>query len=660
MNDSDRISELRDLLRYHCHLYYVQGTSSISDNEYDTLYRELQQLEAAHPELHDPDSPTQRVGAPVKSFDPFVHGDRKMLSLDNMRSAAELMHYLGTITGLVMEPKVDGASLKLVYRNGKLVSAGTRGDGSYGDTVTNNVRAISTVPLVLNEAVDVNVVGEVYMRLSTFGELNAKLEQDGEELLANPRNAAAGAIKLKDPQDVRGRKLSFVAYGISEGLEDIDSHYSVLGELERLGFQTTRKLPVVAGTNDTAYLVNCATENELEDVIKFGDTIRKSLDLPTDGLVFKIDSRATCHEMGEGTKYPNYACCFKFPAERKATTLIGITHQVGRTGKITPVAELAPLDLGGTTVRRASLCNQDEIERLGVNIGDSVLVEKSAEIIPKLVGVARKQVKGVFEKITKCPCCGTDLIRPEGMVDSYCPNKDCDDQVFARLKHTCCKAALDIDGCGDAMIEELMKLGVRKISDIFTVDPKTLKTAAKKKFLDGRAACKDKPFWRKLHALGIDGFGKTLCQDVADRWLSLLEAFDNLSELQAVVGKVVLESISNYCIEHGDELDQLDRLIGMTGQRKVVGPLTGMTFCITGELMTGSRADVSKRIEDAGGVVKSSVSRKLSYLIQGTETGRTKREAADKYGVEVIDEERLYALMKQEMPKPRVQPEDEY
>ena len=392
------------------------------------------------------------------------------------------------------------------------------------------------------------------------------------------------------------------------------------------------------------------------------DVNRKALDLPTDGLVFKLNNLAKQRELGEGTKYPNYACAFKYPPERKETKLLGVTVQVGRTGKITPVAELEPVLLGGTTVRRASLCNQDEINRLNVDVGDTVLVEKSAEIVPKLAQVVKKGGDGAYQLPDKCPCCDYKLVKPGGYVDSFCPNKDCEDRVFERLKHGCGKGALDLDGCGEMLVRELMKHGVRKLSDVFKVNPNFLKPAARKRFEEGRAACAAQPLWRKLHALGIDGFGTMLCQEVASRWTSLNDAFKELEALKTLVGPVVYQNIYDFCLSDVDEIDALDALIGMVAiqESDKPKPLKGKAFCITGDLMSGSRNEVSRRIEDAGGIVKSSVTRKVNFLIQGTETGRVKREAAEKLGVPVISEFQLFEMLGQTMPVPKETEEREY
>ena len=391
MNAKSKIDQLRAEINKHNHAYYVLNSSTLTDAEFDEMYRQLVDLETDNPDLIEPSSPTQRIGAESKSgFKKVAHSDQRMLSLDNMRSAADLIKYFGEVE-VVLEPKIDGASLKLIYADGNLVQAITRGNGSEGDDVTANARAIKSIPLVLTESIDIVVTGEVYMTFSMFNALNSRLEAEEEELMANPRNAAAGAIKLKNPNNVASRRLSFVAYGTTTEFADVRTQVELTDILEHLGFRSVRLLPV--NTMAEVTLSECVTiddEASLVELVKMADIKRKYLDLPTDGLVFKLNDLAAQRELGEGTKYPNYACAYKFPPEVKETLLIGITIQVGRTGRITPVAELQPVLLGGTIVRRASLCNQAQINRLMITPGCTVLVEKSAEIIPAVVKVHEK------------------------------------------------------------------------------------------------------------------------------------------------------------------------------------------------------------------------------------------------------------------------------
>lgn len=385
MSDLQRINSLRTELHKHNYLYHTLGRPLITDAEYDALYQELLRLEARHPEAADPNSPTQRVGAPVDGFAKVTHA-RRMLSLDNAFTADDVLGRLDRVHA-VLEPKVDGLSLKLVYRNGRLDRAVTRGDGMQGDDVTTNARTIATVPLVLPHAVDLEVTGEVYMTYSRFNALNRELEKAGEELLANPRNAAAGTLKSKHPGDVAQRRLHFVAHGCVTELPGVTTHLELMAYLERMQFQSTRLLPQTKGHAPVTTDLVLEDAGALSTAISDAQLRLRYLDLPTDGLVFKVNSLALQRELGEGTKSPRWAVAYKFPPERKATRLTAVTLQVGRTGRITPVAEVEPVQLSGTTVRRASLFNFDEIRRLGVDIGKTVVIEKSAEIIPRIVAV---------------------------------------------------------------------------------------------------------------------------------------------------------------------------------------------------------------------------------------------------------------------------------
>lgn len=649
-NPVARIKKLRALLNQYSHAYYVLAISMVPDAEYDQLYDELVALENANPSLITPDSITQRVGAKCAGFTTAKHSDKRMLSLENTRSAAEVIAYLGC-EQVVVEPKIDGASLKLIYRQGILVQAITRGDGDEGDDVTANARTIRTIPLRLTTPISVNVVGEVYMTLSVFNSLNAQLEKQGEKLLANPRNAAAGALKLKNPEEVSARCLSFVAYGTTTDISEITTQSNLTDQLEILGFQSVYMLPTTCSTLTVADCFNITEEATLAQKIAECDQLRRVLDLATDGLVFKLNSLARQKELGEGNKYPNYACAYKFPPERRETVLEAVTVQVGRTGQLTPVAELRPLTLSGSTVKRASLCNQDEINRLGINIGDAVWVEKSAEIIPKVVQLAKKNVGGVYSMPKHCPCCGTPVKRPAGFVDFFCPNRGCPEQVLERLRHACGKDALDIDGCGEALLRELLAQKVTTLSELFTFKPTMLTPAVRKRFEFGRAAAVRQPFWRKLHALGIPGFGVETCKELARRWATILDMLDDPATLVPLIGPVNFKNFVDYLGENAAEVEALDKCIGMVSEARQDGAFTGKVFCITGGLLAGTRTEIVSRIEQAGGIVKSSVTRKVNYLIQGeVVTGHEKRAQAEKLNIPIITEDQLFEMMAQKPP----------
>jgi DNA ligase (NAD+) len=647
-----RILELRQILNEHNYLYHVVSAPKISDAEYDKLFQELLQLEKIHPELADVNSPTARIGHPSPSSFLKVKHRSKMLSLDNTFTGAEVIKFLGKGEEVHIEPKIDGCSLELIYVHGKLVSAATRGDGTNGDDVTANVRTILTVPLELTAPIDLRVRGEVYMTFTVFNRLNQELQQSGEDLLANPRNAAAGAIKLRNPYEVFKRQLSFVAYHSPDPISGVDTQSKLVEHLQTLGFISITCLPTIQDMELPEFEAVLESEEKVTELIQLMDVYRKQLDFPTDGLVFKINSLTKQRELGEGTRAPNWATAFKFPPERRPTKLNAITVTVGKTGKLTPNAELAPISLSGTMVASASLCNQNEVERLGINVGDEVLVEKSAEIIPKVMGIYKKHSKGHWAMPAKCPSCKHTVVRPEGFVDFYCENNECPEQVFARLKHATGKAALDIDGCGEVTVRELMDHGVKSLSDLFTIsDIDFLKPAARKRFIAGREQAKTQPLWRKIHALGIDGIGRTVSQDIAARWNALYPVFDELPELHEMLKDVLFESWKRWFDRNADEIEKLIALgFHFESEAKTAGPLTGKFFVITGTLVSGKRDEVIKRIEDAGGTVKSTVGKTVHYLVAGVDCGKTKTDAAKKVGTTVITEEQLYQLMGKPMP----------
>jgi DNA ligase (NAD+) len=426
----------QELLR-HNHLYHTLNSPEISDAAYDKLFRELLELEKQRPDLVDPNSPTRRVGSALTGDFPKVKHTTKMLSLENAYTAGELLAFLGRGCEALMEPKIDGLSLSLIYREGRLFKAVTRGDGSEGDDVTRNARTIVTIPLQLEEPLDLEVRGEVYMSLSVFARLNAELEIRDEQPMANARNAAAGALKLKDPQEVARRHLSFVAYGTPQTIPGVETQYDLEEYLAMIGFCTPSLLPASEEVNGVVQPIILEDEKQILGLLARADELRQKLLCATDGLVFKVNSIARQHELDEGTRTPKWAIAFKFPPERKPTKLVNITLQVGKTGKLTPVASFAPVGLSGTTVKSASLCNADEIQRLAVDVGDTVLVEKSAEIIPKVVGIVYREKpwvpgetagsppqKPVWSMPANCPFCGSALSRTEGYVDWFCPNQE--------------------------------------------------------------------------------------------------------------------------------------------------------------------------------------------------------------------------------------------
>ena len=669
MSIQSEMSDLAAKVSLHSFNYYVLNQPTISDIEYDQLFHRLRKLEIENPDLADPNSPTSRVGA-VSTTSGFakVKHTSKMLSLDNAYSVEEVIKFFPARRFiLIAEPKLDGLSLDLHYVKGQLVQALTRGDGTTGDDVTANARTIRTVPLTVGLNFTGHVRGEVIMRRSVFTKLNAELEAQGEDLFVNCRNAASGTMKSKDSRVTAARNLDFIAYSI------VDSPNSLLEDgafLQVCGFQVAPARFYVF-TSPSDLVDNTSYADFAAASIEYFLAERTNLDYDIDGIVFKISDRDVRLELGEGNRFPKWATAYKFPTEKVVTRLNAVTCQVGRTGVITPVAELEPVFVSGSTVSRASLCNRDEVIRLGIGIGDMVIVERSAEIIPKVIGKSSGNASTWLMPET-CPCCGSKLIQATNAdgstaVATICPNKECSDQVIGQLKHSLGKGALDVDGCGDSFVRALVKTGVRKLSDCFAIryegclwfknNKVQVGSAASIKFAREIEKAKSAPMWRKIHALGIESVGTTLSKELEAHYGDIV-AIATATDIESIVGPVSAGFIKNYLLENADEIDRLDQLGVKFESTKAVGPLTGKSFVITGEMMSGRRSDVSERIEQAGGTVKGSVSRKVQFLVVGMGAGNTKSEAAAKLGVTCIEESQLYQMMGIEMPL-NTEPEEE-
>jgi DNA ligase (NAD+) len=672
MTDAQKILALRKELTDHSFRYYVANSPTISDVEYDQKFRELTVLEQEHPEMGDPNSPITRVGCPTPNGLRKIRHKVKMLSLDNINNANETATFFAGLESeeVILEMKIDGLSLHLSYREGQLVQALTRGNGVEGADVTENARTVHSIPLTLRKPVTIEVRGEVYWSLSSFSAYNQGVSEN--DRLANPRNGASGSMMLKDSREVAKRKLSFAAYSVPSDLPPgVTTQESLLDYLETLGFPTTMTLPVRQDMPGLPY-TTCMADADLIPAIHHLDAYRKALDLDTDGLVIKVNSMEKQRDLGEGERAPKWGAAYKFPPDTKETRLAGVLVQVGKTGQVTPVAQLEPVSLGGAVVARASLCNQDELDRLGIDVGDYVLVQRSGEVIPKVVGLARpsptkKNPNQSYQMPKTCPCCSTPLERPTGLVHSYCVNPECDDQVFARLVYAVSKDALDIDGCGDTTVRQLMdKASVKKLSDLFAIaDFSFLKPATARKMREGLAAAKNGPLWRKLSALSIEGIGKTSCQDLATKFsrpineedekqkrLSPLQRIEQYQhEVEELIGKVATAELLTYFTRNIEELEMLaDCGFYFEEDQQAGGVLGGKTFCITGALQSGRRDDVSALIEQNGGVVKGQVTKKVDFLVQGTGGGNNKAEGARKHGTRVISEEELYQMMGVPMP----------
>lgn len=663
---ADRIRQLREEIRRHDEHYYREARPLIADADYDALKRELAELEAAHPELASPDSPTATVGDDrTPGFETYRHRE-PMQSLDNTYSEAELRAFdarlrklLGAeVLDYVVEPKVDGVAVSLTYERGRFVRAVTRGNGVEGDDISANARLIPTLPMTLAGTGHPEVVeirGEIFMTIEEFRRINREREEAGLDGFANPRNLAAGTVKLLDPREAARRRLDIVLYGlgfVSEPL--IRRHHELHERLAAWGLPTLERFWTVQGI-DAAW----AAIAEL-------DGMRDAFAYATDGAVVKLDDLELQREAGSTARAPRWAIAYKFAAERAETLLRDITIQVGRTGVLTPVAELAPVQLAGTTVSRATLHNADEIARKDVRIGDTVIVEKAGEIIPAVVGVnleKRPPQSVPYRFPTQCPECGTEAIRLPGEVAWRCPNLGCPAQVRRRIEHFASKACLDIEGLGTAMVDTLVDKGwVRSIPDIFTLRREDLLTLGRnvEKSTDNLLAAIEKAkraeLWRFIHGLGIPGVGAAAAKDLARRFGSL-EALANASveELEAIpgIGAKTALGIRAFFNEPENQI-LLSRLQDLGVQPTPPpaagegednnGAVAGKTFVLTGTLPHLKRDEARAKIEVAGGKVTGSVSRKTDYVVAGDEAG-SKLTKAQQLGVPVIDEAQLLEML---------------
>lgn len=660
VTDAQRILELREQLTEHCYRYHVSNSPAISDREYDELFRELVELEKAHPEMADLNSPVMRVGSPVPTGLRKVKHKVRMLSLDNVESLNDTLRFLDKYRGkeATIEMKIDGLSLDLTYENGLLKQAVTRGDGTEGEDVTENARTIRTIPLQLRKPYSLSVRGETYWRLSLFNRYNESVPE--AERYANPRNGASGVLRQIDSKEVSKARLDFVAYSVPSDLPvEVETQEDMLAFLEYLGFRSTMTLDVTKDMYGLPYVTALIEPVDLSASIEFLDTYRKGLDMDTDGLVIKISSLAEQRDIGEGTRAPKWACAYKFPPEARETRLLDIKVQVGKTGQITPVAEVEPVSLGGAMIRRASVCNQDELDRLGIDIGDYVMVQRSGEVIPKIVALARpsssKTDHNRSYRLPKvCPCCATPIVkRAEKEVHFYCPNNDCYDQILAKLVYAVGNDALNIDGCGEVGVHILVnKGGVKRLSDLYALkDFSFFKPSQRKKVEEGLERAKAAPLWRKLAALNIEGIGKVTCQNLATRYSSLQDMLNDLEELRKLIGEVNRDTFVQFLENNFDEISRLAELgFIFIEDRKAAGPLSGKSFCITGTMMSGKRDDVSALIEARGGVVKGAVTKNVDFLVQGIGGGNNKSAAASKWGTRSISEEELYIMIGEPMP----------
>ena len=663
MNESvsERINQLREQLRTHNYKYYVLAEPSISDYEYDKLLNELIELETKHPELITPDSPSQRVGSDLtKEFQPFEH-KYQMLSLANTYSEDELIAFDKRVkSGLnidedieyVTELKIDGVSISIHYRNGVFYKAATRGDGRVGEDITNNIKTIRSIPLKVNTDLTFEVRGEVFMPLDGFKRMNEERALSGEKLFANPRNATAGSIKLQDPKIVATRPLDIFTYYFLSEEKELKSQSEGLELLGELGFKINPNYEV------------CSNINEVIQFCEKWDQKRAELPYETDGIVIKVNLVEYQKALGSTAKSPKWAVAYKFSAKQAVTKLKKITWQVGRTGIVTPVAELEPIFLAGSTISRATLHNIDEIKRKDIREGDFVLIEKGGDVIPKIVGVdlSKREANSVEVDIpTECPVCHSKLVRPEGEVAIYCENSKCSAQIKGRITHFASKGAMDIEGLGEAIIDQFVDLGyLNSYADIYTLSKfefelKSLEGFGEKsieKLFASIENSKTQPFHRVLFALGIRFVGSGVARKLANGFGSIDELInasaEDLEKLDEI-GPRISNSVIRF-LHDPVNLELISRLkeAGLRFEAEKTPQfnqkLSGNTFVLTGTLEKMTRKEAEEKIISLGGKPTSSVSKKTSYVIVGENPG-SKLEKAEKLGVKILTEDEFIKLI---------------
>lgn len=665
-----RIETLRTELREHDYRYYVLAQPSISDREYDELLKELEALEVAHPEFARDDSPTQRVaGEPTKLFPPAKH-EYQMLSLANTYSQEEVTDFEARVTkllghapahGYTCELKFDGVAMSLTYRDGKLVRGATRGDGTTGDDVTANVRTVRSVPLTIRSkktkaGTSFEVRGEIFMSIEGFRKMNREREELGDEPFANPRNSTAGTLKTLDAREVAKRPLQFVAYQLLLDGDDravLPTQTARLEALKDLGF------PVSEYTT---------TVNDIDEIMAFAmkwQEARDTLPFEIDGAVIKVNSLAEQDELGTVAKSPRWAIAYKFEARQARTVLNDITLQVGRMGTVTPVAELEPVQLTGITIRRATLHNADEIERKDFRIGDTVIIERGGDVIPKVVGVElakRPKHAKKYHYPTTCPACGSPISRPEGEVGWYCENPECPPQVIARITHFASRGAMDIAGLGEQSVEQFVSSGLlHTIADVYELADKrdallSLDRMGEKKLdnlLDGIENSKQQPADRVLFGLGIRHVGASIAKLLIGAFGSIdviaeaeVDAIDDV----AGIGPEIAASVHRY-FRQSKNAAIVNRLrkaglqfTAALAERIESEFFAGKTFVLTGTLTSMTRDEAKEKIETRGGKTSGSVSKKTNYVIAGAEAG-SKLEKAQELGVNILSEEEFLAQL---------------
>lgn len=663
MTEIERIDQLREELHTHNYNYYVLNAPVITDQEFDHLMRELQDLEAKHPEHFDPNSPSVRVGSDLNKNFKQVEHKYPMLSLGNTYSQAEVTEFYDRVSKslnedfeICCEMKFDGTSISLTYEHGKLVQAVTRGDGVRGDDVTDNVKTIRTIPLILHGDYpdSFEMRGEILMPWDVFEELNRERELREEPLFANPRNAASGTLKSQNSAVVASRKLdAYLYYMLGENLPH-DGHYENLMEAEKWGFKISHITKKVHSLQ------------EIFDFINYWDVERKNLPVATDGIVLKVNSLRQQRNLGYTAKSPRWAIAYKFQAERALTRLNKVTYQVGRTGAVTPVANLDPVQLSGTTVRRASLHNADIIASLDLHIGDMVYVEKGGEIIPKITGVdidSRSADAEKVEFITHCPECGSKLIRYEDEAAFYCPNETgCPPQIKGKIEHFISRRAMNIEGLGPETVDQFYQEGlIHNVADLYSLsadDICRLDRMGEKSadnIIQGIARSKEVPYERVLFALGIRFVGETVAKKVAKAFRSIdaLAAanLDALIHVDEIGLKIAQSIISYFADEKNRELVERLRSAGLKLEADVedlsghTDILQGKSIVISGVFSRHSRDEYKELIEKHGGKNVGSISKKTSFILAGDNMGPSKLEKARSLGIAIIDENEFLSMI---------------
>jgi len=661
-----KIQELTDQINHHNDLYYQKSKPEISDYEFDLLLDELIKLENQYPEFRLPDSPSLRVGGTITKEFATIYHQYPMMSLGNTYSEEELTDFDGRVAKILdgdeyeyfCELKFDGVSISLIYENGLLTKAVTRGDGVRGDDVTANIKTIRSLPLRIkskNVPAKFEVRGEVYLPKEVFKQLNKEREDIGEETYANARNTASGTVKMQDSTEVAKRKLDCYAYYLLGEDNEVETHAEAIHKLESWGFRVS---PTYKKCKDIKAVLHYIKEWEHK---------RSDLPLDTDGVVIKVNSLEQQERLGYTAKSPRWAIAYKYKAESICTKLNGITYQVGRTGAVTPVAELEPVFLAGTTVKRASLHNANEIARLDLRIGDYVFVEKGGEIIPKVTGVDLEKRNSSLQSvnyISKCPECHTELIRKEGEANHYCPNeKGCPPQIKGRIEHFIQRKAMDIDSLGEQTIKQLYDLGLVKTpADLYDLTKEDLlklekvKDKSAQNMLDGINQSKTQPFENVLFGIGIRYVGKTVAEKLVRHFknIDMLSSATYEQLLEAPeVGEKIAQSVVDFFKDH-DNQKEISRLkkaglqFESTKQEQtlVSEVLNGKSFVVSGVFKNYERDQLKEVIASHGGKVLSSVSGKLDYLLAGDNMGPAKREKAEKLGVKIISEDEFEIMLK--------------